>query len=209
MHTNLLLENAMPEELNGVKIYADFRNMVRFSLALFDEELKPHEQIAIGLTQLYAHVPKSENLLKQRTNSLLLFFAGPKRSFQKSEGVKVQKQSRVYDFEKDAALIYASFLQAYNIRLSQVDFMHWWEFLTLLENLPQTTPMAQLMSLRTMNTSEIEDKKARARIENLKKEFLLLGNCFKTEKISAKQREEIMVQRLNKRFEEAKLIAAP
>ncbi len=203
MHINLLLEHAMPQEIDGVKIYADFRNMVRFSSALFDENLKPYEQIAIGLTQLYANVPKSEKLLKERTDALLSFFAGPRRSYGESEKAKAQKISRAYDFNKDGALIYTSFLQAYNIRLSQVDFMHWWEFLILLENLPQTTPMAQLMALRTMNTSEIEHKKTRAKIEAFKKDFLLKSDYVKSEKLSAEQREQLMVQKLNRRFEQA------
>ncbi len=208
MQTNLLLENAFPEEVNGVKIYADFRNMVRFSCALNDENLKPHEQIAIGIMQLFSNVPQSVPLLKKRSEELMWFFLGPKRCCtQKQAGnnfkSQKQSQSRAYDFNSDAPLIYSSFLQAYNIRLSKVSFMHWWEFLILLEHLPQNTPMAQLMALRTMDTSDIEDKKARAKLENIRRTFLLSYKEGKTQNLTQKQREDNMKNRIDLRFKQA------
>ncbi len=201
----MLLENSMPEEIDGIKIYADFRNMVRFSCALQDENLSLHEQIAVGLMQLYGTIPQKPEILAKRAENLLAFFLGPKRFYTKentSENAK--KISRAYDFKLDATLIYASFVEAYEIRLSQVGFMHWWEFLILLENLPSHTPMAKLMSVRTMDLSEIEDKKARLKLENLKRSFVLENKYSNTEQLTAKQREEQMKNRLKMRFEQAK-----
>ena len=36
---NILLERGLPEEIDGVPIYADFRNMIRFEQILLDLSL--------------------------------------------------------------------------------------------------------------------------------------------------------------------------
>ena len=59
------------------------------------------------------------------------------------------KQPRLYDFEQDAARIYAGFMQAYRIDLyEQQDKLHWSTFVELFVNLPSDTQMAKVMSIR-------------------------------------------------------------
>ena len=139
---NILLENGLPEELDGVPIYADFRNMIRFELILQDESLSEAEKARFGLMQLFGELPPGG---AQRGIELLMwFYLGGKAPEDQADG-KVRRPERAYDFEKDAGRIYAAFLQAYGLSLTTVDFLHWWEFLALLEGLPEDTAMSQVM----------------------------------------------------------------
>lgn len=56
-----------------------------------------------------------------------------------------------FDFETDADLIYAGFMQQYGIDLQEED-MHWWKFMILLENLGTDTRLSRIMEYRTIDT---------------------------------------------------------
>ena len=71
-----------------------------------------------------------------------------KRRFPRKEAGINNKQP--FDFEKDADVIYAGFLQQYRIDL-QKENMHWWKFMILLENLGADTKLAKLIEYRTVD----------------------------------------------------------
>ena len=54
---SLLLEQGLPEQLCGVAIYPDFRNMIRFELALLDESLTDQDRALVGIDQLFGAPP--------------------------------------------------------------------------------------------------------------------------------------------------------
>ena len=57
---------------------------------------------------------------------------------------------RSFDFEQDAAVIYASFLSVYGIDLFSVrGKLHWAAFLALLQNLPADSAFGRLIRIRT------------------------------------------------------------
>ena len=57
---------------------------------------------------------------------------------------------RSFDFEQDAAVIYASFLSAYGIDLfSMRGKLHWTAFIALLQNLPADSAFGRLVAIRT------------------------------------------------------------
>ena len=57
MTQNLLLEQGLPESIDGIPIYPDFRNMIRFEQILQDAGLSNAEKVRLGLIQLYASIP--------------------------------------------------------------------------------------------------------------------------------------------------------
>ena len=62
----------------------------------------------------------------------------------KSSGV------RTFDWEQDAAVIYASFLSAYGIDLFAMrGKLHWTAFIALLQNLPADSAFGRLIQIRT------------------------------------------------------------
>ena len=58
-------------------------------------------------------------------------------------------EKKTIDFQQDSKYIFAAFLQAYNINLyDRKKPIHWFEFLWLLESLPDNTHLSQIMSIR-------------------------------------------------------------
>lgn len=53
----------------------------------------------------------------------------------------------VVDYEEDGEYIYASFLQAYGIDLTECD-LHWHKFLALFRSLPEDTMIVKIMGYR-------------------------------------------------------------
>lgn len=198
---NMLLETGLPEEIDGVPIYADFRNMIRFELILQDGALSPAEQTAYGLRQLFDTVPGSMEVSIQR---LMWFYLRGKEPDAESASA-ARHIDRAYDFNEDASCIYAGFYAAYGLNLTTVEFLHWWEFMALLESLPESTLMAQRMQYRTMDLSGITDKKTRAHYAALKKQFALAAPATKHKSVEEIARNN--KERIAKRFEAAQRAA--
>lgn len=166
----LLLETGLPDTIDGVPIYADYRNMIRFEQILDDDNLNDVQKTVLGVKQLFDELPPGG--IERAVDRLQWFYrrgqdAGSRRPKQAGNG------ARAYDLTADAACIYAAFLQAYRIDLTEVPFLHWWAFLALLENLPEETPMAQRMQLRTMDLTEIKDKEMRKHYAKRQKQVAL------------------------------------
>ena len=73
------------------------------------------------------------------------------------------------------------------------------EFQFFLENLPEDTPMAQRMHLRTMELSEIKDAKLRQQYQRMQKQVALPRKS-----VTRTQRVEKLSERVERRYEEAK-----
>lgn len=69
----------------------------------------------------------------------------------------------VIDFDEDANLIYASFLQAYGIDLYDVDpeGLHWYKFRALLQGIPPDTQLSRLIEIRAYDGDDPDYKKLR------------------------------------------------
>lgn len=58
-------------------------------------------------------------------------------------------EPKSFDFEQDAAYIYAGFKQAYGIDLyAERGKLHWWKFIALFGGLPENTRIREIMSIR-------------------------------------------------------------
>lgn len=198
---NLLLESGLPEQWNGRPLFADFRNMIRFEQALADESLPNQKKAQIGVMQLFDTAPHNSGEAGEMVKYLLWFYSRGRVAHKNDSKPAPRQQERAYDFTQDSACILAAFWQAYGIDLVHVPFLHWWQFMALLENLPETTRMAQLMSYRTIDTSKIKDKAQRKYYEELKHSYAL-ANAAKqksVEEINAETHE-----RVRQRFAQAK-----
>lgn len=68
---------------------------------------------------------------------------------------KQESDKKTMDFEQDAALIYAAFLQTYNIDLYAVrNNMDWRIFIALLKGIPENTELSRVIKLRGMKIPE-------------------------------------------------------
>lgn len=194
----LLLEGGLPETIDGVPIYADYRNMIRFEQILDDDGLTDVQKTMLGVSQLFDELPPGS--IERAVDRLQWFYSRGKAASEEDGQQGGKKAVRAYDltYDADASCIYAAFRQAYQIDLIEIPYLHWWAFLALLENLPDSTTMAQRMQLRTMDVSKVKDKKMREHYKALQKQVELPA------KVAARPRKvESMAERLARRYEEA------
>lgn len=79
-----------------------------------------------------------------------------------------------YDFEFDAAYIYAAFRQAYGVDLVQEQGrLHWLTFAAMFDALPDETAFVRIRHIRSMKLSEIKDKKQRAEVRKQQRALAL------------------------------------
>lgn len=194
--TCLLLENGLPDSIDGVTIYPDYRNMIRFEQILDDDALNDVEKTILGVNQLFEELPPGG---MARAVDRLQWFYRCGRDPKDVRAGAGKSNARAYDLVMDAGCIYASFLQSYHIDLTEIRFLHWWAFTSLLENLPEDTPMVQRMHLRTMDLSEIKDAKLRQKYQKMQKQVALPRKAA-----TRSQRAESLSDRVKRRHAEAK-----
>lgn len=87
----------------------------------------------------------------------------------------IQKEAKkLYDFEKDAAYIYSSFRQVYDINLfREHGKLHWHEFKTLLSSLPADAIMSQIVMIRLWEPKKGDDPQYKSDMYDLQKVYAL------------------------------------
>lgn len=200
---NLLLLDGLPEEYEGIPLSADFRNMIQVDLILREQGVSDAEKTLAALNQLYPEIPAD---LELAVRGLEWFFSrgesGNAEPGTEPETAKEKKpQPRAVDFDQDANLIYAAFYAAYGISLTTVDFLHWWEFMALLEGLPEQTLLRQVMYWRTADLSELP-KEERRHVLKMRKRFALKEPA--KERFNVAQLERKTKADLARRYEQAR-----
>ena len=131
--------------------HSDFRTVLRcYEIQGGKAELSKEELLKI----LLLFYKKQKMFTEEHVNKMYWFFScgrekGKKRFPRKIAGIN---DKQPFDFEKDADLIYAGFMQQYGIDL-QTEDMHWWKFMILLENLGSGTRLNKVMEYRTIDTN--------------------------------------------------------
>lgn len=78
-----------------------------------------------------------------------------------------------FSFSQDAVCIYSAFRAVYGIDITNIPYMHWYQFLALFEGLPENTEIKQRMYYRSVDLNSVEGKEERKRIKKLKKQLAL------------------------------------
>ena len=143
-------------------VNTDFRVWLKIS-ELMEDSTPENIAKAIILCYRGGFFPPS---LDDAVAGLVQFING--EDVEKSRG----KGKKVMDFQKDSALIFASFLYDFGIDLTECD-MHWHKFLMLLKNLSQASPLMRVVQIRSMKTDDIQDRKKRDEIIRLKRAYAL------------------------------------
>lgn len=168
---NILLMDGLPEEYEGIQLSADFRNMIQVDLILHEADSTPTEKTIAALYQLYPEIPADIN---KAVEGLVWFYSrGNAPSGGKDTPAK-KAAKKAFSFEQDANLIYAAFYATYNISLTTVDFLHWWEFMALFEGLPENTLIQRVMYWRTVDLTGLS-KHERKHVLKMRQLFALKG----------------------------------
>lgn len=164
---NVLLDNA-PTHWGGVEINTDFHAVLEF-FRIIDtpEERKSNEVKATEIISVFfKEPPKFDN------ENIWEFFEEYISCGQK---VEEKERDKVFDWGYDSNLIYAAFLQAYRIDLRRSS-MHWWEFKSLFDALPEGSRLFEVIRIRGQKMPEGKTKEAakeRYKLMRLKEKFAI------------------------------------
>jgi hypothetical protein len=164
---SILLLDGLPEEYEGVRISADFRNMIQVDMILHDAGLSKTEKTFAALGQLYPDIPEDIN---HAARGLAWFYLRGDAGAGRTDAKKARRKA--FDFEQDAPLIYAAFHATYGINLATVEFLHWWEFMALFEGLPETTLIQRVIYWRTADLNDLP-KQEKAHVRKMRGQFAL------------------------------------
>lgn len=170
---NILLEEGLPEEYEGVTLSTDFRNMLRAEMLLKDSSVPENMRAFLVLEQLYEKLPDD---IDTAVEGFYWFFSmGEHDTDESADKPQAKPNKAIVDFEQDDKLIYSAFYSAYGVSLTTVDYMHWWEFLALFEGLPETTAIKKVMYWRGVEEKDMKhmSKEEKAHIRKMKKVFAI------------------------------------
>lgn len=189
------LTEAFPTKLNinGAEcpINSDFRTVLRCYEIQGGSKVLSNEQIFEILRLFY---PKKHRFTDEHINKMFWFFACGREKEKKKFPRRIAglNNKQPFDFEKDADLIYAGFMQQYGIDLQKED-MHWWKFMILMENLGPDTRIQKVMEYRTIDTASKRLSK------DQKNFFKAMQKYYELDSISSEKSEKL------KKIEEALL----
>lgn len=182
----MVLIDGLPQSLKvggkEFEIDVDFRLWLLLDELLFDKEIKENERA--GFAKLLVFGDENINISQAFEQILWFYSCGEQQQKQRKRENKGIKE-KAYDYRADWGLIYAAFLQAYNIDLTKKETgLHWWQFRALFNALPEDCNFVKIMGYRTMDLSKISNKGQRQAYMRLK-EIYRLGNGMTTEEKAA------------------------
>lgn len=153
-----------------------FDNILRMFELFEDDMFGAYEKILTALEMLILEYGFLEDL---SFNEQFYIYEYVMKEFMGIELGKKESESpskKVMDWNKDAGLIYASFLSEYKIDLhEQMGKLHWETFSVLLANLGDSTAFKQVVSYRTMKvpSSKEASEDYRNHIKKMKQVYSL------------------------------------
>lgn len=139
----LKLHERLPDEITvDGKQYAldlDFRNVLRMTEIMQRDDLLAEARNYLSLRCIMPKIPNNTAEAMKAINNLLF----PTKDGKKSE----DKGQKVTDYDQDADMIRAAFMQSYGINLWR-EKLHWFEFTALLANLPEGSRYTDVVNIR-------------------------------------------------------------
>lgn len=192
MTPNILLDT-LPDAVmvngRGFPIATDYTAGIRFEQLMYDREATDAERAVVAVEDIY--FPGAEYTPEDRKDMLdgisWFYCCGKppnpkdKRKPKHPAGIKAP---RIYDFDHDAQYIYAAFMAAYRIDLSDTS-LHWWLFRALFNALPSETEFVKIMGYRATDVSKIKDKAQKAHIRRLQELYRLPVEMSEEDKVAA------------------------
>lgn len=173
----------------GKEVTEDQKNFAKEMM----KEIEINEKDAITNAKYYdaLKIFYKDNIpddLEEAMEKMLWFY-----SCGKEEISKQKTKKKVISFEHDFDYINAGFMQDYKIDLFEVDFLHWWKFISLFSALHDDCKICEIIGYRGAELKNF-DKEQRKRIREMQKIYALPDDISKEEK---KRQDEITQILLN------------
>lgn len=149
-------------DFEGIELYLNvsFDTVIRYMELTEDDDFEQQEKLLIMFDMFVENSEEIEDvndkvkILEIILRDVLGFDLD--KDEKKDEGDDAAPPVKSYDFQKDAGIIYASFLYDYQLDLFELQGrLHWRQFIALFEHLSEKTKMAQVMGWRTMKTPSV------------------------------------------------------
>lgn len=157
-----------------VHLELSFDNVLRVFELFGDEMFSAYEKIEVALEIVISEYEIIEDANINEKNSILLFIF--KEFLDKDLMEKGDSSEKVFDFNQDAGIIYASFLHAYHMDLfEQQGKLHWKKFMHLFQNLDDKSKFKQVIDIRQMDLPKSDKHNAefRKHVQKMKQIYAL------------------------------------
>lgn len=139
---NILLEK-LPNSvvIDGIEyeIETDYKFHIYTTLALESNDLTGFEKMQVVVRNFFVDkIPDNMEAIAQK----YMWFLNGGEMFQENN------HRKVFSFEKDAKLIFSGFKQTFGIDLQETDELHWWKFLSYLQDFAEDSAFRNLTALR-------------------------------------------------------------
>lgn len=123
--------------------------------------------------------------IDELTQQIILFYCcGQSKEDLKARHVSGE-HSRIYDYEYDSGYVYAAFMQQYGISLTEVEYLHWWEYKALFDGLTDKCKFTEIIGYRAAEITSDMSSKQKEHIRKMKKLYTLPLPQDEQSKISA------------------------
>lgn len=175
---NLLIDK-LPQTVRigdtDYEIHSDFRVSILFELLIQDEDVEPGAKIRQALELYFPVFPEGESV-EEIFSALLWFYQCGRTDKEMKRSRKLTESAsgggddseRIYSYDYDDEYIYAAFLQQYGINLTQVDYLHWWEFRALFKALDHDCEFVKIMGYRSREVTGDMSKNERVFLNKMK-----------------------------------------
>ncbi|MCM1439830.1 MAG: Gp15 family bacteriophage protein [Roseburia sp.] len=152
---NVLMDN-LPDTVviagEAVPINTDYRTGILVEQSLNDPLLSDDEKLVTLLRLYYGEdvfqLFSDMDTVKEALDRIKWFYqCGTDEQTEDSGGDPYKEPP--FSYEYDAAYIYAAFVEAYGIDLTE-NRLHWWQFRALFLGLPEDVQFCKIMGYRTM-----------------------------------------------------------
>lgn len=193
---NLLIDLVPNEvEIDGkmYEINSDFRTSILFEQLMFDEDIKEEYKFMQALQLYFPKIP-SINEFEYSFKKIVWFYGCGKESEETNiKGKGNSSSKKIFDWDYDDEYIYAAFLDQYGIDLQDIEYLHWWKFKAMFKSLKENNKIMEIMKYRSINLSEIKDKKEKSFYKKMQETFALPNKVNKSEEEKLKKIEDILL----------------
>lgn len=150
-----------------VPVRTGFRCGLLFERLMLDDSLSPAARAACALRLYYPQPPEDAEAALRG----VLWFWNCGVDFEAAEGNPAAGGERLFDFEADAAYIYAAFMADYRMDLAREE-PHWWHFCALLRGLSPENLFCRILEWRGADLGRLTGEE-RAYVEKMQRRYAL------------------------------------
>ena len=138
--------------INGMDypIETDFRAVLNYNRSI-RESREDGSELLEALQLMFGCIPEN---VAEAVLQLNWFVQGGEQDKRRRPSNKLLgiNSDTPMDYDTDSRLIWAAFRRVYAIDLRTVEYIHWWDFLEMLSELPEDIRLNRIIEIRTKDT---------------------------------------------------------